>query len=362
MPTIPVMRPMLPSAERIAPYLRRIDASRLYSNYGPLACALEDRLAERFGLPGGTVTTVANGTLGLMLALTAQGAVPGTLCAMPAWTFVASAHAAIMAGMVPYFIDVGEDTWTLDAGVIADAIGRAPGVIGAVMSVAPFGQPIDVMAWDRFRSRTGLPVVIDAAAGFDAITPGETPAVISLHATKVIGAGEGGFVMSTDTSLIRAIRTRANFGFFGARQAIAASANAKLSEYHAAVGLAALDEWPRARAEWMEAARAYRTALGDSNQIRLQEDFGRTWVTSTCVVRFTEATVARTESALAAAGIETRQWWSQGAHAHPATSAYPRTSLPATETLARSTLGLPFHRDLGADAIGEIGRAVLAAG
>src|SRR5438309_1034611 len=115
MARIPIMRPKLPPAERVVPYLRRIDGARVYSNFGPLARALEERLAAHFGNASGTVTTVANATLGLALALLAQGARRGTLCVMPAWTFVATAHAAMMAGLVPYFVDVDRSTWALDA-------------------------------------------------------------------------------------------------------------------------------------------------------------------------------------------------------------------------------------------------------
>src|SRR5882757_6498196 len=119
-PNIPTMRPKLPIAERLVEYLWRIDQSRLYTNFGPLACALEDRLAEHYGLDKGTVTTVANATLGLSLALTAQGAKPGTLCALPAWTFVASAHAVVNAGLIPYFIDVDPESWALSAAAVMD--------------------------------------------------------------------------------------------------------------------------------------------------------------------------------------------------------------------------------------------------
>src|ERR1700675_4109710 len=106
MSAIPVMRPQLPTAERLLPYLEKIDATHIYSNYGPLVCTLEERLADHFRLPPKALTTVANATLGLTLALIAQAPPPGTLCAIPAWTFVATAHAATMAGLVPYFIDV----------------------------------------------------------------------------------------------------------------------------------------------------------------------------------------------------------------------------------------------------------------
>ena len=43
---VPILRPKLPAAERLVDYLRQIDASRYYSNFGPLACTLEDRLAH----------------------------------------------------------------------------------------------------------------------------------------------------------------------------------------------------------------------------------------------------------------------------------------------------------------------------
>ena len=352
------MRPRLPSADRLAPYLKSIDASRVYSNFGPLALSLEDRLAEHYGLNQGTVATVANATLGLAIALAVQQPPPGSLCAMPAWTFVASAQAAVLAGLVPYFVDVDPETWALDATTMRDEVKRAPAPIGAVMPVAPFGQPVEVAAWDVFRSRTGLPVVIDAAASFDALVPGATPAVVSLHATKVLGTGEGGFVISRESSLIRAVRMRANFGFDGTRQAMVAATNAKLSEYHAAVGHAALDEWGEVRAEWVAAAQAYRRVLGHSRALRLQQGFGETWVGSTCVLSFAQPVADRIEQMLDDVGIATRRWWGAGAHAHPATASFPRGPLPATELLAQSTLAIPFYHDLGFAEIQRISETI----
>ena len=111
---VPVMRPRLPSAESLLPYLRAIDEARIYSNYGPQATQLDERLAAHYGLSECAVTTVANATLGLGIALNTQGARPGTLCVMPAWTFVASAQAATLAGLIPYFVDVDPSTWALD--------------------------------------------------------------------------------------------------------------------------------------------------------------------------------------------------------------------------------------------------------
>jgi dTDP-4-amino-4,6-dideoxygalactose transaminase len=361
MSLIPIMRPKLPSADRLIPYLKSIDASRLYSNFGPLTLALEDRLAEHYGVDEGTVATVSNATLGLAIALAVQKPPPGSLCVMPAWTFVASAHAATMVGLVPYFVDVDPETWALDASKLVDELRRAPATVGAVMPVVPFGLPLDIAQWEVFRSRTGLAVVIDAAAGFDSLVPSAVPSVVSLHATKVIGVGEGGFVISTDAAIRDAVRMRANFGFQGSRHAQATAFNAKLSEYQAAVGHAALDEWHQARAEWSSAANAYRRALGSSNQIGLQHGFGETWVSSTCLLSFVQPVADRIEHYLRDCDIETRRWWGTGAHDHPATASFPRTSVPATDALIHSTLAVPFYRDIGADEIGRVAEAVLAA-
>jgi dTDP-4-amino-4,6-dideoxygalactose transaminase len=243
---------------------------------------------------------------------------------------------------------------------MADEIARAPAAVGAVVPVVPFGRPIDVSAWDQFRTRTGLAVVIDAAAAFDSLVPGQLPAVVSLHATKVLGVGEGGCVVSSDTDLIKEVQARANFGFFRSREALVPATNAKLSEYHAAIGLAALDEWDATRAEWGSVARAYTEAFTGSNRIQLQTGFGTSWVTSTCVLDIADAGGERVERALDAARIETRRWWGNGAHAHPVTAQLPRTRLPVTESLAGSTIGVPFYRDLERSVIDRVAERIHA--
>jgi dTDP-4-amino-4,6-dideoxygalactose transaminase len=360
MQQVPVMRPKLPVAAQIAPFLQRIDETRIYSNFGPLARSLEGRLAVFFGLPIGSTITVTNATLGLTLALFAQHPRPGSLCAIPAWTFAATAHAATLAGLTPYFIDVDPETWALDPNAIIDEIRRAPAYVSSVVPVAPFGCPIDVAAWDDVRTRTGLAIVVDAAAAFDSLVPGLVPSVVSLHATKVLGIGEGGCIVSVDTDLIKDLEARANFGFVRSRDAEVTATNAKLSEYHAAIGLAALDEWATARAEWMDVARAYRDAFARSNRIGLQRGFGGTWVTSTCVLDIADAGAERVERALAATQIETRRWWGRGAHAHSATAHFPRAAAPVTDGLANSTIGVPFYRDLDIAKIQQIADCVHA--
>src|ERR1051326_270328 len=63
---VSVMRPRLPTAEQLLPYLRRIDAARIYSNWGPLVTEFEQRLAQLLGVTTGCVVSASSGTIALV--------------------------------------------------------------------------------------------------------------------------------------------------------------------------------------------------------------------------------------------------------------------------------------------------------
>ena len=89
-----VARPLLPTLERIAPLLAEIDRNRWYSNFGPLAERFAAALGVHFGTPAGAPPLlVANATIGLSLCLSAVARPGARFCLVPAWTFVATAHA-----------------------------------------------------------------------------------------------------------------------------------------------------------------------------------------------------------------------------------------------------------------------------
>lgn len=345
--TIKVCHPRLPQAEALLPYLRQIDGAGQYSNFGPLLRQFEERIANQFGLAKEGVAGVANGTLGLSLALRAIGAEPRTACLMPAWTFVASAHAAAAAGLTPYFVDVDTDNWSLTPEIARRALEEVPEKVGAVLPVAPFGAPIDYEAWEAFRTETGVKVVIDAAAGFDTAKPGNIPVVLSLHATKILGVGEGGLVLSRDGDLISRVRQLSNFGFDARHEASVRAVNGKLSEYAAAVGLAALDSWQMAKVGYGWLARCYAGALSAIPGVFPMPQFGAGWVSATCPVQFDVPITDLVVQRLAGLDIETRRWWGLGCHRQPAFARCPRRPLPVTEHLAAHSVALPFHLALG---------------
>jgi dTDP-4-amino-4,6-dideoxygalactose transaminase len=357
---IPVMIPRLPSWETISRYGAQIDTNRWYSNFGPLVCEFERRLAERFGGDSGTVLTCANATLGITLTLQELMTSGSTACLLPSWTFVATAHAVSAAGLRPVFADVDPIDGQLTPSLAEQAIQRVP-EIGAVIVVGPFGMGVDVDDWLRFRSRSGVPVIIDAAAGFDTAKLSQIPTIVSLHATKALGCGEGGFVMSTDKDLVSRIVGRSNFGFMSRREAVLIGTNAKMSEYHAAVGLSALDEWPKTRATLMEIAKNYRNQLSACQWASFQRGWGEDWISTTCNLKLApEFDSVRFCATLDKAGIDTRRWWGDGCHEQTAFANCTCCDLPATADLASRTVGLPFFQDLATSDIDRIYNALVS--
>lgn len=357
---VPVARPRLPTAASILPYLERIDDARWYSNFGPLLTEFEARLADRFA-PRAAIATGVNATQLLTLTLQAMELPKGALCAMPAWTFVATAHAVVQAGLIPWFVDVDPETWMLDPGYVADALTRAPGPVAAVIPVAAFGRPMDIAAWAAFREATGLAVLIDAAAAFDTASDANVPLVVSLHATKVLGLGEGGYLASTDAALVKRVRRLTTYGFQGDRISQVVATNAKLSEYSAAVGLAALDQWALNRLRWMRASQMLRMALVDLPQVTFQPGWGSTWITSVCTVGLPNNAAKAVETSLKGRGVDTRRWWGEGCHQNPAFTHLPKDTLVHTARLAGATIGLPFSIDLDAHDVSRIASALLEA-
>lgn len=361
---VPVARPLLPAAPALLPYLQQIDASRTYANFGAQVRALEARLTQHYRVPPGSVATVANATLGLTLALQAQGPRRGSLCLMPAWSFAASAHAAVAAGLRPHFLDVAPCSGILLPEHVLQVMAHMPpGRVGAVMPVAAFGHPVDVAAWDRFHEQTRIPVVIDAAAGFDSLQPGRIPSVVSLHATKIMPAGEGGFVIARDKALIVDIERRSNFGFMGGREARVAGTNAKMNEYNAAVALAAFDAWPDTRARFMAIAQSYARLLRRVPGMALLPGFGTSWISATVIVAFAPHHPPTDDivNSLADAGVATRRWWCRGLHEEDAFADCGREELPVTDGLTRGTLGLPCFVDMTRADIGRVCTALASA-
>jgi dTDP-4-amino-4,6-dideoxygalactose transaminase len=233
-----------------------------------------------------------------------------------------------------------------------------------VIPVAPFGRPVPQAAWLKFRERTGIPVVIDGAATFETAAGqpeqflGKLSVAMSFHATKAFATGEGGCVASTETGVVEQIGSALNFGFSGGRDSATPSLNGKLSEYHAAVGLAELDGWNARKEATARVLGLYGECfdrLGLADRLVCGPDVASIYVLLEARTQLEASDVA---ASLAENDISHRLWYGGGLQTHTNYAGCSSDPLPVTEELAPRLLGLPFAVDLDERTVLRIGAAV----
>ncbi len=356
----PVLHPKLPSAQALLPYLERVDAARVYSNFGPLVCEFQRRLGDLLLMGDEQVICMSSGTSALSAAILARAGRAGEkrLAIVPDLTFAATAAAVERCGYDLHLTEVDRASWQLDP----DVLRRHPRLskVGVVVPVAAYGRPVAQAPWIRFMSDTGIPVVIDAAAAFASMLRaperffGVVPTAISFHATKSFGVGEGGCVVWSAPRAEQRLSEAINFGFFEDRCSVAQSFNGKMSEYHAAVGLAELDGWSGKAAAFERAVASYRRHaldLGLDGRTILFPDSDYIYPMFVCA----DGEESRLlQDRLSQAGYGSRMWYRSGLHSHPEFARCSTDDLAVSEWLASRHLGLPMAVDLEHRDVGEV--------
>lgn len=342
---IRLLVPDMPSHTELLPYLTQIEQLLWYTNFGPMSRKFESRIAECLEISDDAVCSVANCTMALEAALATLDLRRDARVLIPGMTFVATASAVLRSGFLPVLSDVDNRKWILTPEIARECMRHGP--VDCVIPVAAFGCPVDVVAWDAFYEDTGIPVLIDAAGAFGNQPVGRHGVVaFSFHATKTLGCGEGGLVASSDVRWISQFRQFTNFGIDAQTGEVKqAGTNAKLSEYHAAVGLASLDSWTEKVARRRKIHGQYLTKLaGVCLGVRLQ-DRPVDGIYSIMQVQLPDGKDAkRVADRLNWRGIETRRWYLPPLSAHPVfRDVMQYGALPTVSELAGSLIGLPFH-------------------
>lgn len=273
---IPLVRPAPPRLSQHIAELEALEASGIFSNFGPVNTRFEDEMMERFFGGQGACMTVCNATIGLMLAIKevvgdpALGEGGGRKYAlMPSFTFAAAAHAALWCGLTPLLCDVDPGSWAADPNAESDLLAKYAGKIAVVMPYSTFGYPIELDRYTRIATQLGVPVVVDGAAslgtadaagrGFGTGFAGSV--VYSMHATKSFAVGEAGVIYSADAERIARLRTMNGFGFGSPRTATMAGINGKVCEVVALLGRLRLADYDQVVAHRASLFHRYREAL-----------------------------------------------------------------------------------------------------
>lgn len=358
-----VGRPNVGDREQI---LRMIDEAleqRWLSNSGSKLVAFESRLSESLG--GLHCVATCNATMGLQITLRALG-VSGEVV-LPAFTFVASAHAVAWERLTPAFADVEAETLCMGPAEAKARIG--PGT-GALLGVHLWGRHGDLDGLERLARERELPLVFDAAHALGCSVGGRPlagfgdAAVVSFHATKVANSFEGGVVVTADAELADRVRAMRNFGFDEESEAVAGlGTNAKLSEAGAAMGLASLAALDGFLAANRANFAAYEEALSGIPGVELLP-FPRPEETNchhvAVAVDPAAAGLSRDElkAVLEAENVLARSYFHPGCHRVPPHDELPTPPMPVTERAIERCLSLPTGTALTAEDAATVGQLI----
>lgn len=186
-------------------------------------------------------------TSGLHLALASLGIGPGDEVILPDVTWIASSAPVSYVGATPVFADIDERTWCISASSLEECITPRT---KAVIPVDLYGNQPD---WDAILDvahRHGVAVIEDAAEAIGSEYKGRKAGsfgragVFSFHGSKTLTTGEGGMLLTDDTTLFERAQFLRDHGrvpgdkmFFNHEVAY----KYKMSSMQAALGLAQLE-------------------------------------------------------------------------------------------------------------------------
>ncbi|MRR05855.1 MAG: DegT/DnrJ/EryC1/StrS family aminotransferase [Deltaproteobacteria bacterium] len=199
--------------EEIAAAIQQVLASTAFVG-GPFVEKFEEEFA---GWSGCThALGVSNGTAALWMTLVSLGVGPGDEVITVPNTFIATAEAISMCGARPVFVDVDEQSYTMNAAMLENAVTPRT---KAVIPVHLFGQPADMDPIIEFAEKHRLHVIEDACQAHGSTYKGKPVGSIgiagcfSFYPGKNLGAyGEAGAVVTGDLELAKKIKMLRDHG------------------------------------------------------------------------------------------------------------------------------------------------------
>jgi perosamine synthetase len=330
---------------------------------GPMVERFESLVAARVGTRH--AIAVSSGTAGLHMCLAAAGITAGDEVITTSFSFVASANVIALQGARPVFVDIDASTLNIDPALIERAITPRT---RAILPVHVFGQPVDMDPVREIAGRHGLRVIEDACEAIGAEYRGRPAGalgeagVFAFYPNKQITTGEGGIIVtdSDDLALLhRSLRNQGRDVFDGWLQHSRLGYNYRLSELHAAVGVAQMERFDELLDKRAGVAAMYEQCIAQLDGVEPPSIAPTTTRSSwfVYVVRLgagveRNAVVTR----LHAEGIPSRPYFPP-IHLLPhyrQAFGHAPGDLPVTEREAARTLALPFHARLSASDVNRI--------
>jgi perosamine synthetase len=312
---------------------------------GPRVQAFEEAFARYCGVKYAVATS--SGTTALHVALLAHGIGPEDEVITTPFTFIASANSTLYVGARPVFVDIDPVTFNIRPDLLKAAI--TPHT-KAIMPVHLFGLPADMDPILEVARRHGLAVIEDACQAHGAEYRGKRAGsfgtgCFSFYPTKNITTAEGGMITTDDEEIAEKCRVIRQHGMRKRYYHDELGFNFRMTDVHAAIGLAQMGKLERFNEARIANARYLSEHLRGVVIPAVPE--GRRHVFHQYTVRVPDGRRDAVLDGLRERGIGTGVYYPVPVHQQRfyRGMGYGLT-LPEAERAAREVLSLPVHPGL----------------
>jgi dTDP-4-amino-4,6-dideoxygalactose transaminase len=313
---------------------------------GPRVKAFEEGFAQMCGVKHAIATS--SGTTALHVALLAHGIGNGDEVITSAFTFIASANSILYVGAKPVFVDIDPRTFNLDVSQIEAAITPRT---KAILPVHLYGLACDMDPILTLAEKYGLVVIEDACQSHGATYKGKKvgsfgTGAFSLYPTKNMTSGEGGMITTNADAIDEKSRVIRQHGMRVRYYHDELGFNFRMTDIHAAIGLAQLHKLEQFNAKRQANARFLSENLKGVVTPYVPE--GQTHVFHQYTIRVPDGKRDALRNHLQERGIGSEVYYPVPIHKQ---NFYVKElgynqSLPETEKAASEVLSLPVHAGL----------------
>lgn len=339
-----VTQPTLAPLEEVTELLKGVWETGIMTHNGPLVQRLEQEVKDILGVKN--IVSCVNGTIAIQMAIRALE-LKGEIITTP-FTFIATSNAILWENCTPVFVDIDPETFNIDPSKIEEKITYH--TVG-IMPVHVFGNACDIEAIDTIAKKHNLKVIYDAAHAMCVNYKGRSIfdygdiSTTSFHATKLFGTAEGGAIFTTNDEIDQKLRRIRFFGFENHSDIVEDGTNGKMTEVHAAVGLANLKYLDEAAADRKKKYFYYKENLSSIPGVSFQKiNDGACNYSYFPIVFKSEEDCLKVISALNAENIYPRRYFYPSINTF--NRLFPYINMPISEDIASRILCLPLYYSL----------------
>ena len=336
-----VTQPSLAPLDEYMKILEGVWERSILTHNGPLVQQLEKDLCEKLNIP--SLVAVSNGTIALQMAIKALE-LNGEIITTP-FTWIATVSAIKWEGCTPVFCDIDPDTLNIDVTKIESLVTDKT---VAIMPVHVFGNPCDVDAIETIAQKHHIKVIYDGAHAIGStynrkslLEYGDITAT-SLHATKLLNTAEGGACISTNSELQEKLKRIRFFGHNEAKDIVEDGFNGKMTEVHAALGIANLKYYDDVLNDRKEKYKLYKDGLSGTPGCQFQSIIhGESNYSYFPIILNSENKLLRVTEALNTKNIFPRRYFYPSVNTY--SSIVDLKKCPVSENISKRILCLPLY-------------------